>query len=130
MPRRTNTIPATHHHRTGRHHLLTPADRLSLAHAAHTTYDAHPTHDTTDLTYDLNAVEAETDRIAADLLTTVAHRIRHELVCCNIYDRLHHKPFQNWADAERADFTLHQVCYWSGAAEAIVRDTITSASTH
>lgn len=51
----------------------------------------------------------------------IAHEIRAELVCCDIYERIH--------GTEAVDTTPHQICFW-GEAGARIAERIGRGERH
>jgi hypothetical protein len=62
----------------------------------------------------LDAVLALAERQIRD---AIAHRIRAELVCCEIFQQTHDTPA--W---ERASQGAHSLCYWGEVAARITED--------
>lgn len=59
------------------------------------------------------------------VLQEAADRIEAELICCDVFERLHDKPGEDWTAEDRAYHRHHSVCYWGEAARRIVLDTRT-----
>lgn len=55
----------------------------------------------------------------------IAYRIRAELVCCSLYDRLNAEgrtPTE--AEMRQVDSGMHSLCYWGDAAAHIAEDPL------
>lgn len=55
-----------------------------------------------------------------DVLQEAADRIEAELICCDVFERLHDKPAELWTSEERSEARSHSICYWGEAARRIV----------
>lgn len=60
---------------------------------------------------------------AAQALTDAADRIIGEMVCCDIYDEAGKDPEGrgHWIKENRDRYRNHDLCYWAGASEHLVR---------
>lgn len=77
-----------------------------------TQQDYHRAHIATILAALLDRVRREE---GAKVLREAAERHVAELVCCDVFERLHEKPSADWTDAERTEMRRHAICYWGAA---------------
>lgn len=107
-------------------YVLTPAERMSLVHAA-LDFDIEGPATEADLTPEYNSFELAAAKIVTDRLNDTAFQIVRELICCDVFERLSEKGTENWTKDERREYRAHSICYWGSAARLLVLDAITPA---
>lgn len=59
-------------------------------------------------------------------LDRAAYRITAELICCDLYERLHEVPYEQWTREQKAERRSHSICWWGAAARGLVLDQKTA----
>lgn len=75
------------------------------------------------------AIRSRTERVVDQIanervraaLEAAANEIAAELICCDVFERLHDKYASEHTDDEKRERRFHAICYWAEASARIVR---------